>query len=142
MNQEPIVMECRLNSPADKVWLALTEKDKMKQWYFDIENFKAELGFEFQFDGGSEEKKYLHLCKITELVPGEKLAYSWRYEGYPGGSLVTFDLIEEAGITRLMLTHEGLESFPANNPDFTKENFIAGWNDIIGTNLKDFVEKL
>jgi len=24
------------------------------------------------------------------------------------------------------LTHEGIGTFPANNPDFKKENFIAG----------------
>jgi hypothetical protein len=33
-----------------------------------------------------------------------------------------------------------LETFPAN-PDFAKENFSKGWNQIIGTSLKEFLEK-
>jgi hypothetical protein len=43
--------------------------------------------------------------------------------------------------THLKLTHEGLETFPADNPDFAKGNFVEGWNWIIGTSLKEFLEK-
>ena len=32
------------------VWRALTEKDLMKQWYFDLPEFKAEVGFTFKFN--------------------------------------------------------------------------------------------
>jgi hypothetical protein len=39
------------------------------------------------------------------------------------------------------LTHEGLETFPANNIDFSRENFEAGWNDIIGKSLAGYLEK-
>ncbi|MEP7111055.1 MAG: SRPBCC domain-containing protein [Ferruginibacter sp.] len=142
MKQEPFVIERSFHAPANKVWQALTDKDKMKEWYFDLEEFKPETGFEFQFYGETAEKiKYLHLCKVTEVIPGEKLTYSWRYDGYPGESFVTFELFAEGNITRLKLTHEGLDSFPANNQDFAKENFASGWTEIIGTSLRDFVEK-
>ena len=40
----------------------------------------------------------------------------------------------------LKLTHEGLDNFPAT-PDFAYENFVAGWNEIIGKLLKDYLEK-
>ncbi len=130
------------NSPVEKVWKALTDKDQMKQWYFDIPGFKAEAGFEFQFYGeGRKGEKYLHLCKITEATPLKKLQYSWRYEGHQGISFVTFELFQEKNGTRLKLTHEGLETFPANNPDFTKESFAEGWTFITGKLLKEFVEK-
>ncbi len=43
MNQEPIVLERSFHAPADKVWQALTIKNKMKEWYFDIDNFKSDL---------------------------------------------------------------------------------------------------
>jgi hypothetical protein len=39
------------------------------------------------------------------------------------------------------LTHEGLETFPQNNPDFAKESFMQGWTYILGTSLKKFLEK-
>ncbi|HEY1164987.1 MAG TPA: SRPBCC domain-containing protein [Chitinophaga sp.] len=140
MKNEPLVLERTFNAPIDKVWKAITDKDNMKQWYFDLAEFRPEVGFEFQFTGGTEENSYLHLCRITEVEPGRKLTYSWRYEGYAGNSFVTFELFPEGDKTRLKLTHTGLETFPASNPDLRRENFEAGWTQIIGTNLKDYLE--
>lgn len=141
MSAEPFVIERTFNAPIDKVWTAITDRNQMKQWYFDIADFKPEVGFEFTFSAGSEGKKYVHLCKITEVQPGKKLSYSWRYEGYKGNSIVTFELFDEGGATRLKLTHTGLETFPMNNPDFARESFAAGWTYIIGSSLKEFAEK-
>ena len=140
MKTEPFVIERTYNAPIEKVWKAITDKDQMKQWYFDIEKFEPEVGFEFKFEGSNEDKTYVHLCKITEVIVGKKLTYSWRYEGYEGISFVTFELFPENGKTRLKLTHTGRETFPTSTPDFAKENFVAGWTEIIGSSLKKFVE--
>lgn len=137
---QPFVIERTYNAPAEKVWKAITDKTQMKQWYFDLEKFEPKVGFEFSFEGGPQDKKYLHHCKITEVIEGKKLTYSWRYDGYEGNSFVTFELTPEGSKTKLTLTHTGLETFPQNNPDFAKENFVAGWTAIIGTSLKKFVE--
>ena len=141
IKSQPVIKQVTVNAPVEKVWKAITDKDEMKHWYFDFENFQPEVGFKFQFYGGTEEKQYLHLCEIKEVIPNKKLSYSWRYEGYPGDSLVTFELFGEDGGTRVKLTHEGLDSFPADKGDFTKGNFVEGWNDIIGRSLKEHVEK-
>jgi uncharacterized protein YndB with AHSA1/START domain len=142
MKNEPFVIERTYQAPVEKVWKAITDKDQMKEWYFDLAVFKPEVGFEFQFEAGEPGKKqYLHVCKITEVVAGRKITYSWRYDGYEGNSFVTFELFPEGDKTRLKLTHAGLETFPASNPDFAKKNFAAGWTEIIGTSLKEFVEK-
>lgn len=140
MKTAPFVIERTYNAPIEKVWKAITDKGQMKQWYFDIEKFEPEIGFEFQFEGSNEDKTYLHLCKITEVIVGKKLTYSWRYDGYEGISFVTFELFEESDKTRLKLTHEGLETFPTSTADFAKENFVAGWTEIIGSSLKEYVE--
>ncbi|MEO6452938.1 MAG: SRPBCC domain-containing protein [Ginsengibacter sp.] len=140
MKTQPLVIERTFNAPAEVVSQAITDKDKMKQWYFNIKSFKPEVGFEFEFTGGSKERSYLHLCKITEVQENKKLAYSWSYAGTSGKSVVTFELFSEGNKTRLRLTHEGLETFPADNPDMAKESFTSGWNHIIGTSLKEFVE--
>jgi uncharacterized protein YndB with AHSA1/START domain len=140
MKNEPIIIERVYDAPVAKVWKAITDKNEMKKWYFDLAEFKPETGFEFQFLGGNENRQYLHLCKITEVLHNKKLQYSWRYDGYEGNSFVTFELFEEAGKTRLRLTHQNLESFPENNPDFAKKNFVEGWTHIIGTSLKEFAE--
>lgn len=140
MSHQPFIIERTYSAPVSLVWKAITNKEEMKKWYFDFSEFKPEVGFEFQFMGGTEEKSYLHLCKITEVVENKKLTYSWRYDGYEGNSFVTFELFEEGNSTRLKLTHAGLETFPAIK-DFAKENFEAGWTEIIGRSLKDHVEK-
>ena len=141
MKSEPLIKEVLLNAPASKVWKAITSKDQMEQWYFDLKEFKPEVGFEFQFEGGPDDRTYTHLCKVTEVIPEKKLSYSWRYDGYPGESFVTFELFIEGNQTRLKLTHENLESFGTDNPDFAKENFTEGWEHIIGKNIKEFIEK-
>jgi uncharacterized protein YndB with AHSA1/START domain len=140
MTHQPFTIERTFNAPVTLVWKAITNKEAMKKWYFDFSEFKPEVGFEFQFEGGTEEKTYRHLCKITEVIENKKLSYSWRYDGYEGNSLVTFELFEEGKSTRLTLTHAGLETFPAIK-DFAKENFEAGWTEIIGKSLKEFVEQ-
>ena len=141
MSSDQFVIERTYDAPIAKVWKAITDKNEMKKWYFDLAAFKAEVGFEFQFLGGSEEKKYLHLCKVTDVVPGKKITYSWRYDGYEGISYVTFELFDENDKTRLKLTHEGLETFPNDNVDFAKTSFAAGWTYIVGTSLKQYVEQ-
>lgn len=142
MKNEPFIIERTYNAPVEKVWNAITDKSEMKQWYFDLAEFKPEIGFEFQFYGGTKEKQWLHLCKITEVVPKEKLTYTWKYDGYTGISYVTFELFAEQNKTRLKLTHAGLESFPTDTvPEFKKENFVEGWTDLIGRSLKEFLEK-
>ena len=139
---QPFVIEKTYNAPIEKVWNALTDKDQMKKWYFDLAEFKPVVGFEFQFYGqGHKGEQYLHLCKVTQVIPGKKISYTWSYDKYEGVSEVSFELFAEGDKTRLKLTHEGLETFPANNPDFAKQSFSDGWTMLIGTLLKDFVEQ-
>ena len=141
MKTQPFVIERTYDAPVAAVWKALTERERMKQWYFNLSEFKAEVGFEFRFFGeGHQGENYLHRCKITAVEPLKKLAYSWRYDGFEGDSLVTFELFDEGGKTRIRLTHDGIETFPADNPDFAKESFAAGWTEIIGSVLKQYVE--
>jgi uncharacterized protein YndB with AHSA1/START domain len=141
MKQEPFVIERIYKAPISIVWAAITNKEQMKKWYFDLAEFKPVPGFEFQFYGGPPEGvQYLHLCKITEAIHEKKLSYTWRYDGFEGVSTVIFELFYEEGKTKLRLTHEGLETFPQSNKDFAKENFAEGWTYIVGTSLLQFLE--
>ena len=135
----PLIKEFNYNVPIEKVWEALTDKDKMKQWYFSqLLEFEPIVGFKFQFDDNSAE--YQKEWIVTKIVEGKTLAHSWAYKGYPGSSEVTFELSEEGDRTRLKLTHTGLASFP-RDPHFARQRFEDGWNQIIKTNLKKHLEK-
>ena len=143
-NEAPeVVVEKLLLHPASRVWKALTDKDQMKHWYFAPDEFRPEKGFQFRFRGqGHKGEQYLHICRITEIVPEKKLQYSWEYEGIEGYSLVTFELFEiEKNKTRLVLTHKGLGTFPTNNADFAPDSFNHGWTHLVGISLPEFLDK-
>ena len=137
---EAVVVERTLNAPIARVWKALTDANQMRQRYFDLKEFKPQVGFEFEFVVEHEGNRYHHLCQVTDVVPQKKIAYSWRYKGEPGDSLVTFELFGEGNKTRVKVTHTGIETFP-KTPAYARKNFENGWTAIIGTELKQFVEK-
>jgi uncharacterized protein YndB with AHSA1/START domain len=137
---DTVVIERTINAPVDRVWKALTDVEEMRQWYFDLKEFRPEVGFEFEFVVEHKGMTYHHLCRITEVIPQKKLAYTWRYKGHEGDSLVTFELAADGDKTWLKLTHEGLETFP-KTAAFARNNFVEGWTTLIGSSLKEFVEK-
>jgi uncharacterized protein YndB with AHSA1/START domain len=139
--QSPFVIERIYNASSEKVWKAITDKEEMKKWYFDLKEFKPEVGFEFSFIGGRPGGiQYVHKCRITEVIPGKKLAHTWCYEGYEDVSYLTFELFAEGSKTRVRLTHAGLETFPQSNPDLAAHNFAEGWTSIIGSSLPKYLE--
>ena len=142
MKSDSLIVENTYNVAADKIWKGLTDNDEIKKWYFQLKDFKPEIGFKFEFLGGPEEgPHFLHLCEITQLVESQKLAYTWRYDGYPGNSEVSWELFEQAGQTRVVITHTGLESFSENGKDFSKDSFKGGWTYFLNDALKNYLEQ-
>lgn len=137
---DTVVLERTFDAPLTRVWQAITDVEEMRQWYFDLKDFKPEIGVEFEFVVEHEGNRYHHLCRVTELVPEKTIAYTWRYKGEPGNSLVTFNLTPDGNRTRLKLTHQGLDTFP-KTPAYARQNFEAGWVQLIGSELRQFVEK-
>jgi uncharacterized protein YndB with AHSA1/START domain len=137
---EAVIVERTLNAPVARVWEALTDVDQMREWYFDLKEFKSEVGFEFEFVVEHEGNRYHHLCRVTEVISQKKIAYTWRYKDEPGDSLVTFELFSEGENTRVKVTHTGIDTFP-KTPAYARKNFEQGWTQLIGTELKQFVER-
>ncbi len=143
MNTKPVIVERLFNAPISKVWSALTINEELNKWYFKLEDFKAKVGFTFDFMGGPEEGvQYLHLCEVTEVVEGQMIAYSWRYDNYPGNSMVTWELFEKGDETLVRITHTGLETFAEAGKDFAKNNFKEGWSYFLNTALKEYLEPI
>ncbi|HEY3930779.1 MAG TPA: SRPBCC domain-containing protein [Verrucomicrobiae bacterium] len=140
ISTEAVVLERTFSAPVAIVWRAITDVGEMRRWHFDLKEFKPQKGFEFAFIVEHEGNTYDHRCKVVEVIPQKKISYTWRYHGHEGNSLVTFELFDEGGKTKLKLTHEGLETFP-KLPAFARKNFEQGWTQLVGTSLKDFVEK-
>ena len=140
-NDDPVIVEQTFHASIDAVWKAITEIDQMRRWFFDnIPSFKPEVGFETQYNVRSEDRNFLHLWKVTEVVPGRKVVYNWKFADHPGDSFVEFELLEQEDATLLRLTARVTESFPDDIPEFRRENCIAGWEYFIQQSLKSFLD--
>jgi uncharacterized protein YndB with AHSA1/START domain len=139
---EPIVVEQIYEAPSNRVWDAISKNDEMRQWFFEtIGDFEPKVGFETEFNVRNGERNFRHLWRVVEVVPGERLTLEWRYAGYPGDSYVTFELSKESDHkTRMKLTHRGQETFPAEEPAFTRESCERGWKYFVGERLKAYVK--
>jgi len=143
MKNEPIVVERTYHAPVKAVWEAITDVDKMRQWYFpSLDELVAEVGFETRFDVWHDDKIFVHIWKVKEVEPLKKISYEWKFGGYPGDSVVSWELFSDGEGTRIVLTHTSVETFRGDlHPDLAVHNFVAGWTDFIGKKLKDFVEE-
>lgn len=138
----PITVHYTIHAPVQKVWEALTHKEEMKNWYFDIHDFEPETGKEFNFFEPGEEKKYHHHGRILELIPEKRLKYTWSYPEFSKAeTTVTWELQPKGEETLVTLIHEDIEDFNDLGEGFSRENFTKGWNTIIGKSLKSFLEK-
>ncbi|WP_288789407.1 SRPBCC family protein [Elizabethkingia miricola] len=129
------------NVPVEQVWKAITDKDEMKIWYFDIPNFVLKEGAVFDFFEPGDEKKYLHRCQVLGFEPNRFLKHTWTHPDHSrGSSELLWELEKTDNGTKLTLTHTGLDSFSDAGADFAKENYKTGWNEILGKSLKNFLE--
>ena len=139
----PVIIEQTFHASIDKVWAAITQVNKMRQWFFNnIDSFVSEVGFKTQFNVKSGTRDFLHLWELTEIISGQKIVYNWRYGGYPGDSFVTIELFEQIDAVKLRLTHQGVENFPSEIPEFKRESCLEGWNFFIKNRLKEFLNGL
>ena len=140
MNTDPIVVEDTFNAPIAVVWKAITDQDQMRQWFFEpMTEFKPKVGFETQFDVECQGQVYSHEWRVTEVIPERRIVYDWRYGGISGDSSVIWELSETVGGTKLTLIHKGNQSFPQDNPVFSRESGVAGWTYFIQESLKAFL---
>lgn len=138
---EPVVVEQKYDASRAALWKAITDHKQMIEWFFeDIPEFNAEAGFQTQFDVQAGEQNFRHLWKITEAVAEERIVYDWRYEEFPGVGKVTFEVFEEGNGSRLRVTCQGVETFPQEIPEFSRESCEEGWEYFVQGNLKSYLE--
>ncbi|MDX8340723.1 SRPBCC domain-containing protein [Draconibacterium sp. IB214405] len=139
---EEVCVSQLVDASIEKVWLALTDLARMKQWYFEnIDHFKAEIGSTSQFAVNSGDRIFTHCWKVIEVDASEKICYAWKYLEYPGDSVVCFQLKARDGKTELTLTHTVREDFPDDIPEFKNESCEAGWNYFLGDRLPAFLKE-
>jgi len=138
---KPIRVEQYFKNTSKEIWDALTNIDKMKQWYFPIiSSFKPEVGFKTEFVVEIEDRVFIHQWEITDVIPEQKIAYQWTFGGYVGKGISEFKLIKVGEQTKLQLTFTVLEPFPQNIPEFKRESGENGWKYLINDALKKYLD--
>jgi uncharacterized protein YndB with AHSA1/START domain len=86
-----VVRELVLDAPADEVWDALTDPERLAEWFANDVELDLERGEGvFRWDDGEVRR-----ARIEEVDPERRLTFSWWDERAPqaGGSEVTFVLV-------------------------------------------------
>jgi len=131
--------------PIAKVWQALTTPEGFKKWWgpngytCPVSNIEARIGGKyFNCMRAPDGKDNWSIGTVQELVPEKKLVITDSFAdergniipaskyGLPGNwpkeSLITFELREADGATKLKLTHVGI-------PDEAHDDCKKGWNE-------------
>jgi len=117
MIQRDIRIKWFFTHPPEKVWAYLTEAELLEQWLMK-NDFKPLVGHHFnfyttpipnmKFDG-------IVYCEVLEVIPMQKLIYTWR--GGPAPGVVTLDTIlvwtvqTKNGGTEVLLEQKGFKGF-------------------------------
>jgi len=118
--------------PPKAVWEYLTNSELMELWLMK-NDFKPIVGHEFKFSVGpvpSLDFDGIVYCKVLEIVPFEKLSYTWKL-GHGDGtinldSVVKWELHPKDNGTELILDH-GDFTIIKNTGIFNAMN--KGWLD-------------
>src|SRR3954464_8225390 len=93
--------EIILPAPREEVWGALTEPERLEEWFAnDVDlDLRPGGGASFRWSNGEERR-----ATVTEVEPERRLAFDWDDEG-----TVEFTLDDDVDGTRLLI----IESSPA-----------------------------
>jgi len=143
--QNEVVIQRVFDLPVNKVWRALTEPEQFKKWWgprgfsCPYSQMEARVGGKYlNCMRGPDGKEYWSTGVVKEFVPQKKLVISDSFSdkngniktasehGLPGDwpseLLISFELEEADGATKLRLHHEGI-------PEEAHDDCVKGWNE-------------
>lgn len=143
--QNEVIIQREFNLPLSKVWRALTEPEEFKKWWGPKDftcpssEINAKLGGKYlSCMRGPDGKEYWSTGVVKEFVPEKKLVITDSFSdekgnirsaseyGLPGDwpreLLITLELEEADGATKLNLHHEGI-------PPEMHDECVQGWNE-------------
>lgn len=129
-----------IDASKDKVWGALTDPQKIKQYFFNVEvDSDWEVGSPIIFKGTFEDKSFEDKGNIVRMEDKKLLQYDYwsAFSGLPDKpenySMVTYSLDEEDNKTKVTVTQEGFAHTDA------KEHAEVSWKSVLHS-LKELCE--
>lgn len=122
-------------APLAQVYQAWTDPEMMNEWFHPDSQMRSTCAVDLRVGGRYEVQMhppegdpYIAAGVYQEIIPNEKLVFTWRWQGIAGAeeSLVTI-LFQPTGNgdTELTLRHERLD----NEED--RDKHIEGWEGIL-----------
>src|SRR5947207_8439808 len=143
--QNEVVIHRVFDLPVSKVWRALTEAEQFKKWWgpkgftCPFSKMEARVGGKYlSCMRGPDGKEYWSTGVVKEFIPEKKLVVTDSFSdsegnkipasdyGMPGNwpeeLLISFELEEADGATKLILQHDGI-------PEEMHDECMKGWNE-------------
>ncbi|KAA0561512.1 SRPBCC family protein [Rossellomorea aquimaris] len=134
---EDIKQTVLFNATIQKVWDAVSTSDGISSWFMP-NDFEPEVGHEFHIQSPFGPSP----CKVLEIDPPHKLAFSWDTDGW----VVSFILKEVGDQTEFTLIHGGWKHDDAVVSKAHEKSFVIrdrmdkGWVGIVDEKLRKVVE--
>jgi uncharacterized protein YndB with AHSA1/START domain len=115
--QRDILIKWYFPHPPEKVWACLTDPELIAQWLMK-NDFKPVVGHKFQFHTKPIPKMGFDgivYCEVMEIVPGQKLVYTWKGGAKPGviglDTILIWTLAAKNDGTEIILEHKGFKGW-------------------------------
>lgn len=131
MKQQTLVIRRTIAAPREQIFDCLTTPEKMVKWFYAMEGGQARASVDLRVGGkyviemfNEKGDKHEPHGTYLEIIPPERLVFTWTTKGYATDSKVTIELFERSGGTELVLTHE--------LPEDMIEPHRQGWMTCLG----------
>ena len=126
-----IEVSAEIDAPASEVFKAIIEPDIVERWMMtEKATIEPVVGGVYDLAGWVPDGP----VEIVDLEADEKLSYSWRSDWVGHETLVTWELAESEGKTRLTLMHSGFA------PDARHDSYRSGWHGFL-VQIKYLIEE-
>ena len=137
---DKISKEYEFKHPMSKVWDAISNGDKISQWFIKTD-FIPEEGFQYTFKHEVGDDCTTINGTVLKANPINELVYTWIVEGTEAITTVSWVLSESNGVTKLLLEHSGISNYPADTVSPMFNSFSSGW-DNCASDLANFLAKV
>lgn len=127
MSDNPVVVSKIIKATREELFEAFTNPDIMSKWFYPEEDMSAEVTNTFHVGGGYTLKMYgkngvlyTHVGEYKEIVPPDKLVFTWNSD-FVQNTVVTVTFSQMESGTEVTITHDLL---PAGE---MTENHRKGW---------------
>ena len=131
-NDKSLIVSKTINADKATIFKALTDEEIMAKWFCagpdgwsSTVKSNTKIGGNYQIDmHDGEGVTYTHTGTYKELIPNDKIVFSWSSQ-FVKDTLVTITLEEVEGGTEVKLVHEFLPN------EKMVENHTGGWKTIL-----------